>query len=402
MVHPGVVEVGALTDSGVANGTTGSNLREAAVKIILDPNFVAEGEFGVIVRTDLFLDILVEVLGENIPTIARNLTTDTTSKGSRPDVALSISHFPAFVFIEEKDDDSDLWTAIQQLHRIFEPIPHYGLLPFVVFIAITPNIIMFTARPLGNVAILPCPLTLNLTLRENRLYAIRAFINMGRWCNGVLQNLQNLQVAEITHPFNKVVDRRSGAKKIILTASGVQATYLNVSPYLADFYRLTSGCRYLEKTTARPIAVRNGGTLFKLVPIGSPGEPKDVNELREAVRCVLTALAGIHALGWTHNDVRWPNVVRVPRVGWFLIDCEYAWPIDRSDVPSEGFVRRDPVAKSNSFAYADLFLVGHLLNDYSGMLPPGSPGAQLCDQLLDDKLRPQMTAAQALASSWFS
>ena len=284
LVHPGIIDVGEQTASGVANATTISNVNDTCVKRILDPIFVASGDCGLISRTDAFLHILVEVLGQNLPCIARSDPPEETAMINRPDVAISIPPYPAFVFIREKEDNAELWTSIDRLKDIVAPIPQYGNLPFVVLIAITRDLIMFTAQPLVRGGMVPPVMTLNLVSFDNRLHAIRAFINVGRWCNGVVQHIQTLQIARITKPFNTVIVRREGAKKILLAPTGVQVTYLDDLPHLVSFYQATSGCPYLEKRVGRGIDYKFGRMCFKLVPIGSPGDPNDPTELREGVR----------------------------------------------------------------------------------------------------------------------
>jgi serine/threonine protein kinase len=43
-----------------------------------------------------------------------------------------------------------------------------------------------------------------------------------------------------------------------------------------------------------------------------------------ALRDVVLALAALHAQGWVHRDVRWPNILQVDSGAFMLIDFEYA------------------------------------------------------------------------------
>jgi serine/threonine protein kinase len=47
-----------------------------------------------------------------------------------------------------------------------------------------------------------------------------------------------------------------------------------------------------------------------------------------ALRDTARALAALHAKGWVHRNVRWPNILQLDDGGFMLIDFEYAAPID--------------------------------------------------------------------------
>jgi hypothetical protein len=136
-----------------------------------------------------------------------------------------------------------------------------------------------------------------------------------------------------------------------------------------------------------------------LHPVGVEVQPQSEEELRAATCCVLKALEELHARGWVHLDVRWPNVVRLAAPGeWCLVDCEFARPL-RSALPSVKLV--DAEAKEADVA-ADLFLVGCMLvrsEGVAGLLTEESRA--LGNWLLDPDHRLERTAARALNFPFF-
>eukprot|EP00047_Mylnosiga_fluctuans_P021625 m.107028 g.107028 ORF g.107028 m.107028 type:complete len:381 (-) comp8964_c0_seq1:178-1320(-) len=63
-----------------------------------------------------------------------------------------------------------------------------------------------------------------------------------------------------------------------------------------------------------------------LQPLGIKRRPMGIDELRQAVYAVLSALSVLHGIGYAHRDPRWDNVIIVPAIGhagssrWCLID----------------------------------------------------------------------------------
>ena len=62
--------------------------------------------------------------------------------------------------------------------------------------------------------------------------------------------------------------------------------------------------------------VDNGQYVVDLAPLAYLKMPKNEEELRAAVKVVLGALKELHAHGFIHRDIRWPNILYTGQVGW--------------------------------------------------------------------------------------
>ncbi len=72
-----------------------------------------------------------------------------------------------------------------------------------------------------------------------------------------------------------------------------------------------------------------------LVPLGYHHVPKNEEEFRQAMRCVLMGLKELHSVRWVHLDVRWANVLRKsPSGDWFLVDFDRAQQIGDANTPN--------------------------------------------------------------------
>ena len=83
---------------------------------------------------------------------------------------------------------------------------------------------------------------------------------------------------------------------------------------------------------------RGGFSRLRLQPVAIERRPRSEVELQRAVRCVLRALSGLHARGFVHRDVRWPNVLHDGSPGdsdggWILSDFELASTIGAAIPP---------------------------------------------------------------------
>jgi hypothetical protein len=56
-----------------------------------------------------------------------------------------------------------------------------------------------------------------------------------------------------------------------------------------------------------------------LAPLGVQRMPADEEELKAAVKAVLTALRGLHSNGFVHRDIRWENVLHTGTVSWSMM-----------------------------------------------------------------------------------
>ena len=77
----------------------------------------------------------------------------------------------------------------------------------------------------------------------------------------------------------------------------------------------------------RPTEISRKGLTVVFEPLGlEPVRPTSSKDCRAFLRCMLTALDGLHRLGWCHNDIRWLNTISDPKETnrWILIDLDHA------------------------------------------------------------------------------
>ena len=82
-------------------------------------------------------------------------------------------------------------------------------------------------------------------------------------------------------------------------------------------YRETRSVPHLVHCLELPSPTTDDHFTVKLQPVGYERRPASQKELRSAVFAALTALRGMHAVGFVHRDVRWSNMLRdeqVPRI----------------------------------------------------------------------------------------
>jgi serine/threonine protein kinase len=134
--------------------------------------------------------------------------------------------------------------------------------------------------------------------------------------------------------------------------------------------------------------------------------PASVDELCVAIRCVVTALRGLHAQGYVHRDVRWPNVLR-DRDLWLLSDFELA-ARDGEHLPSNSvnpeYLPPEVNACRPYSTAGDMFCVGRLIRFWAagrgGDIPKGAEdlAARLVDT--DPDKRPSAAVLMAEEGSW--
>ncbi len=151
----------------------------------------------------------------------------------------------------------------------------------------------------------------------------------------------------------------------MISFHAVEKTFLKLSDAekktLKDFYSQCSNVPYLERLTASEIPVKHPTWLkLTLTPVGITRLPQTEAELGHAIACLCTALVGIHKAGWTHNDIRWPNII-FSEGNWILIDCEF---VSRHGAQLPNLKITDPNSPRSCIA-SDLYLVGKLLEHHS-------------------------------------
>jgi serine/threonine protein kinase len=152
----------------------------------------------------------------------------------------------------------------------------------------------------------------------------------------------------------------------------------------------------LIECTIRCILRRN--LTFHLAPVGYTIMPATDDELIAALVCVVRALVGLHAKGFVHRDIRWPNILCLGNRSFILIDFESAGRVGGS-IPEELLQSRalDPLVVSDVehryYAWNDMYQVGKLIDVLSFRNPPL---LELWNNLLNPIAKQRFTAEQTL------
>lgn len=152
--------------------------------------------------------------------------------------------------------------------------------------------------------------------------------------------------------------------------------------------------------------LKNGMHILEIRPVGFPEAPQSLEELRVALRCVLTALAELHQRGIVHRDVRWPNILKY-RDGWILSDFEMADFVGSVLPPGAiASAHLPPELQSDSGACygseGDIFCVGKLVEDWRGAEPLPADVREWSRRLMnaDPKQRPSARQLLDEEGSW--
>jgi len=73
----------------------------------------------------------------------------------------------------------------------------------------------------------------------------------------------------------------------------------------------------------------------------------------------------LHLIGWTHNDVRWSNVLFTPDNSYFLIDFEYATPFGSKRVKSA--VNASEIAQHGTSPGTDFWMLGNMVREWAAI-----------------------------------
>ncbi|KAG2433017.1 hypothetical protein HXX76_008744 [Chlamydomonas incerta] len=168
------------------------------------------------------------------------------------------------------------------------------------------------------------------------------------------------------------------------------------------------------KAAEPPRLDADGTYVVHLVPVGVPcaGPPGSEDGLAAAVAGVLRGLAALHAEGFVHRDVRWPNVIFLPQdARWLLIDLEHAGregcDCSQHPFPLRYWSSRTLLPDGRYRAASDLRMVAEQL--MAGLpFELSAAGADLRQRLLQagevssSSSSSSLTAEEALAHAWLS
>ncbi len=138
---------------------------------------------------------------------------------------------------------------------------------------------------------------------------------------------------------------------------------------------------------------------FQLAPVGYTIKPASDGEFIAALVCVARALVGLHAQGFVHRDIRWPNVLCLGNRSFILIDFESVGRVGDS-IPEELLCSRmlDPLGlvsdvKHEYYHWHDMYQVGGLIDVLHFHNPPL---LELWKNLQNPNAEQRFTAEQTL------
>lgn len=262
---------------------------------------------------------------------------EISSVGSkRVDKVVFLNHIP-IIKIEEKSTESELGAAQKELvGKMSEDwLLLHNDVPFFIGVAVAGwkwsfhKIDLKTYREFeaDNGSFLRKPM-LELDLASNRELGIIAA----------------LRLASLLQCFNKLVPPRTvqlekkyerGSKQIRVCLEHVEKFYPKaVKERVSKVLQLISTNDI--KDTIR-LQNEKDGRLF-LGPVGRECHPgfMTIPQIFVAIRTVLSVLKNLHTIiKWCHCDVRWPNIIFVPKTKtYILVDFEFACPIN-SPIPDD-------------------------------------------------------------------
>lgn len=138
---------------------------------------------------------------------------------------------------------------------------------------------------------------------------------------------------------------------------------------------------------------------FRIADSGSV----DSKDIKEAIHCVCKCLADLHKFGFVHRDIRWSNIIQIPKATgsgytFVVIDFDYG-DIINAPMNIEGYIFDDVVKYGDQFTqYHDMVLVSILLKKWIEY----SSARELSDLGKDFMNKVPHTAAAALNHEWFN
>jgi hypothetical protein len=327
----------------------------------------------------------------------------STLTGLRPDYCVWVNG--ALVLkAEHKRTRAELAKALSELQSkmsTWNPLVMRGM-PFLPCFAVGGDLIQFAlltpGPPVGSVRLEAVTDTLSMRVPADRLRVLAVSFNMFRilvWLRG---RMPDVAVMPLFQP-----QLRSDGGSITVFDDHVVKRCAVLAP-AAVYNCLASGAipcavRVLD---VKPATAPHLFARLKLQPVALEAKPRDEAQLRRALACVLMALEALHAAGFVHRDVRWPNVLRADADGhaWLLCDFELAdaigkplpgtWAISPDRVAPEVRALGTPYTASD-----DIWQVGRLLASADlGQLPPAA--AEFAAALQAPRAeRPTASAARA-------
>lgn len=343
-------------------------------------------------------------------TSGRNMVdpSEVTEEKLRPDYWLN-SDGALLLKAEHKRRRDQLLLAKAELAskmKAWNPVTLRGL-PFVPCYAVGGLSLQFCAVVRGvdgRCRVEDASEVFDMSSQLHRLQIVRMALNMFR----VLVALRRIMPPDVPPLYTKQA-REGGAYVMIMDDHVVKrckpedsAIYALLAPNAAAIPNCVAV--QVQHTTAA------GDMILHITPVCSLSKPASVAQLRAAIRCVLVALDVLHANGFNHRDVRWPNVLCGPDLTgrtWLLADWELAGR-DREVLParyrdSDGFAPETRAGRPYTHA-ADVWQVGRLAaaETFSAMTAGSAAAAAFITTLTAAEPSVRPSCADALLHEWLA
>ncbi|KAG6942650.1 hypothetical protein JG688_00018003 [Phytophthora aleatoria] len=307
-------------------------------------------------------------------------TAGTTAKGMRPDFIL---HYLGMVLLrgEEKSAATDVDVPCKELTKkmyTWNPM-FYGDLPYILGYATSGERlrVVMIDRHLHANTILEFP-----SIFQQPAEVIKMFYNLAFF----FHKMTILSKRTCPSPLMPFTPDVNGKRKIELMDEMIIRTIKREQcrddvdfERLADIYATLQDLdkRVHVRThlqTVRKLDVKKGLLRVHLSPLGHVRSPEDVDEVRDWLRCMLTALKYWHSCNYCHGDLRWSNIVHIPASDsgyWVLID------MDESRKPNTTTIDWNHKFRGHKLIFQhDLYQLGQLMKTLLFPLPDDLVGIQ--------------------------
>ena len=396
----------ALDDVFVINEVQVAKLFDTVTSTVMHLQQCGQSEKSWIATLDNLIMTMLNILakkGNFDLNMDRNSTdrSGTTVFRKRPDFMCWLPSKWLALKGEEKADYADFETAKMELVEQmagWSPVL-FGALPFQLCYAFAGGHIQFFALKMeANKTLVPISDSIDLrNSPRSRSLCVRIVVN----CYRVLRTLENYMLTSsqgVAPLFLNATIKKEGSSEVVIYTEYVRKiAYKHSGAILLQLYELLKEREipYL----ARPVGTAKLNTktnVFSvtIAPLGFFRPPHGMDEIKCAIRCVLSALKSLHSLGWVHCDIRIENIMcKPPNMEWYLMDLEYA-RFDGDECPPICSHFRPPELRSNGGKWTtscDMWQVGRFME-----LLENNPYRELMETLLNCDAAKRPTACEAL------
>jgi len=326
---------------------------------------------------DVFLMIIQMICSANQFRIdcTRNKVdaTGTTTGNLRPDCLICTKNGLVVLRGEEKNATTGIDVPLTELTakmRKWNPI-FYGELPYTLGYATSGALMSIVAIDrFSNLHEIIS--SQSLLKAQERVKLMKIFYNLAFFFE-LMEVKSNRTTTIHLMPF---VPQTNGKRTLELVDAGMRRTYVKSAPdsdRMVDIYLTlkkindkASGKNHLQIVSELKIKK----TKFEVIltPLGFEKKPSTVEEAREWIVGMLTALSFWHGSNYCHGDIRWRNIVFVPTEAatgyWMLIDMDESYP------PNTRKIDWNHQRTGETLTYQhDLYQLGKLLGSFVFVLP---------------------------------